>query len=139
MSVERASHQKHLGINLHKKLNFKIHVETVSCKVNKGISIIKKLRHALPRRSLVAVYKACLRPHIDYGDVIYDQLSNESFCEKLESILYKAPLAITGATQGTYEKKFYGVRFRITKIEKMVQTIMLHVQNNEKSSTIIPE
>ena len=78
-----------------------MHIETVLCKV----SIIKKLRHTLPRKSLLTIYKAFLRPHIDYGDVIYDQSSNESFCEKLESVQYKAALAITGAIQGTSIEK----------------------------------
>ena len=41
MPVETASHQKHLGIHLDEKLNFKMHIETILCKVNKGISIIK--------------------------------------------------------------------------------------------------
>ena len=50
MSVERASHQKHLGIYLDEKLNFNMHIETVLCKGNKRISIIKKLRHTLPRK-----------------------------------------------------------------------------------------
>ena len=105
MPVERASHHKKLGIYLDKKLNFKMHIETVSCKVNKGISIIKKLSHALPRKSLLTIYKAFLRLHIDYGNIIYDQHSNESFCEKLESVLYKAALATTGAMQGTSKEK----------------------------------
>ena len=48
ISVERASHQKHCGIYLDEKLNFVMHVETVLCKVNAGISFIKKLRHTLP-------------------------------------------------------------------------------------------
>ena len=47
------------------------------------------------------IYKVFLRPLIDYGDIIYDQPQNESFCEKLESVQYKATLAITGAIQGT--------------------------------------
>ena len=46
------------------------------------------------------IYKVFLRPLIDYGDIIYDQPQNESFCEKLESVQYKATLAITGAIQG---------------------------------------
>ena len=50
MSVERASHHKHLGIYFDKKLNFKMYIETVLCKINKGLSIIKKLRHTLPRK-----------------------------------------------------------------------------------------
>ena len=92
MPVERASHHKNLGIYLYEKLNFKMHIETVSCKVNKRISIIKKLNHALPRKSLLTIYKAFSRPHIDYGDMIYDQHSNESFCEKLESVYIKLHL-----------------------------------------------
>ena len=51
----------------------------------------------MPRKSLITIYKAFLRPLIDYGDIIYDQPQNESFCEKLESVQYKAALAITGA------------------------------------------
>ena len=70
MSVERASHRKHIGIYLDEKLNFKMHIEIVSCKVSKGISIIKKLRLTLPRKSLLTINKAFLRPHIDYGDII---------------------------------------------------------------------
>ena len=50
MPVERASHHKNLGIYLYKKLNFEMHIKTASCKVNKRISIIKKLNHALPRK-----------------------------------------------------------------------------------------
>ena len=46
-------------------------------------------------------------PLIDYGDIIYDQPQNESFCEKLESVQYKAALAITGAMQGTSCDKIY--------------------------------
>ena len=52
-------------------------------------------------------YKAFLRPLIDYGDLIYDQPQNESFCEKLKSVQYKAALAITGAIKGTSRDKIY--------------------------------
>ena len=76
-------------------------------KINKGISVIKKLRHSLPRKSLMTIYKAFLRPLIDYGDIIYDQPQNESFCEKLESVQYKAALAITGVIQSTSREKIY--------------------------------
>ena len=77
--AERASYQKHLGIYLDEKLNLKMHIETVLCKVDKGISIIKKLRHMLPRKSSLSTYKVFLRPHIDYGDVIYGQLPMNLF------------------------------------------------------------
>ena len=61
----------------------------------------------MPRKSLITIYRVFLRPLIDYGDIIYDQPSNDSFCEKLESIQYKAALATTGAIQGTSRDRIY--------------------------------
>ena len=61
----------------------------------------------MPRKSLITIYKAFLRPLIDYGDIIYDQPQNESFYEKLESVQYKAALAITVAIQGSSSEKRY--------------------------------
>ena len=61
----------------------------------------------MPRKSLLTIYKAFLRPLIDYGDIIYDQPQIESFCDKIESVQCKATLAITGAMQGTYLGKRY--------------------------------
>ena len=48
-----------------------------------------------------------MRPLIDYGDIIYDQLQTESFCEKLESVQCKVAQAIAGAIQGTSRGKIY--------------------------------
>ena len=107
VEVERAPYQKHLGIILDEKLNFKQHIDNAISKINKGIAVIKKLRYSLPRKSLITLYKGFLRPLIDYGDIIYDQPHNESFCEKIESVQYKAALAITGAIQGTSREKIY--------------------------------
>ena len=107
VQVERTTYQKHLGVILDEKLNFKEHVDSAISKVNKGISLIKKLSDSLPWKSLATIYKVFLRPLIDYGDIIYDQPDNESFCEKLESIQYKAALAITGAIHGTSRDKTY--------------------------------
>ena len=76
IQVERSSHQKHLGLILDKKLNFKEHVNSAISKVNKGISVLKKLRHTLPRKSLITISKSFLRPLVDYGNIIYDQPNN---------------------------------------------------------------
>ena len=40
IQVEKAPHQKHLGIILDNKLDFKEHGDTAVSKVNKGISMI---------------------------------------------------------------------------------------------------
>ena len=48
-----------------------------------------------------------MRPHLDYGDIIYDQPNNESFTQKIERIQYNAALGITGVIKGTSQSKLY--------------------------------
>ena len=50
------------------------------------------------------LYKSFVRPHLDYGDIVY-QLNNESFICKLEEVQYNAALAITGAIKCTSHSK----------------------------------
>ena len=107
IQVERASQQKHLCLLLDEKLNFKEHVDSTISKLDRGIAVLKKLRYSLPRKSLITIYKALLRPLLDYGDIIYDQPHNESVCEKLDSVQYKIALAITGVIRGTSREKIY--------------------------------
>ena len=77
-------------------------------KVNKAIGLLCKLHNILQRSALVTIYKAFARPHLYYGDIIYDQAYNATFHQKLEQIQYNACLAITGTIRGTSKKeKFY--------------------------------
>ena len=56
---------------------------------------------------MLTIYKTFRRPHLDYGDVIYDCAFNESFQNKLEHVQYNAALAITGAIRGSSREKLY--------------------------------
>ena len=76
-------------------------------KANKGIGLVRKLRPYLPISSLLTICKSFVGPHLDYGDVIFDQPCNESFCHKFETNQYNAALAITGAIRGTYKERLY--------------------------------
>ena len=78
------------GIILGSKLTFKNHITMVTTKINKTIGILRKLQNLLPRSALITIYKAFVRPHLDYGDILYDQAFNLSFQQKLESIQYTA-------------------------------------------------
>ena len=104
--MERASYQNRLSNSLDEQLNFKQHDDNAIMKINKGISVIKKLRYSLPRKTLVTIYNWKLSL-TDYRDIIYGQSQNECFCEKLESVQYKAALAITGTIQVTSRKKIF--------------------------------
>ena len=105
--VQQVPSQKHLGMHLDTKLNFQEHLDNIMSKVDKTIGLLRKLQAVLPRPSPATIYKAFIRPHLDYGDIIYDQAYKESFHQKLESIQYNAALAITGAIRGTSREKLY--------------------------------
>ena len=99
--------QKHLGMYLDPKLDFLEHLKNIKAKVNKSIALLRKLQTILPRPTLLTIYKAFIRPHLDYGDTIYDQADSDSFHQKLDSIRYNEALAITGAIRGTSSEKLY--------------------------------
>ena len=99
--------QNLLGINIDSKLSFSDHVKHATSKSIKGLNVLRKLHHYLPRKTLITIYKSFIRPHLDYGDVIYDQPSNNVFSNKIETIQYNCALAITGAIKGTSREKLY--------------------------------
>ena len=98
---------KHLGMLLDSRLNFNEHVQNKTNKCYKIIGLIKKFSIHLPREALLRIYKSFVRPNLDYGDIIFDKPNNESFKRKIESIQYKARIAITGAIQGTSRERLY--------------------------------
>ena len=89
------------------KLDFQGHFKIILNKVNKTIGLLGKLHNTLPRLPLVTICKSFIRPHIDYGDIIYDQEYIVLFHQKLESIQYISALAITGAIRGISAEKLY--------------------------------
>ena len=107
VNVTQSIYQKHLGIILDSKLTFENHLNIVTTKINKAIGLLCKLQNLLPRTALITIYKAFVRPHLDYGDILHDQAFNLSFQQKLESMQYRACLAITGAIWGTRREKIY--------------------------------
>ena len=75
-NVMQIASQKHLGIILDTRFSFEKHLETVLYKINKTIRLIRKLQSLLPRSALTALYKAFVRSHLDYDDILYDQARN---------------------------------------------------------------
>ena len=102
--VSRKNEHKHLGIILDDKLNFQSHVKEAIAKARRGIGIIKYLSRYVNREVLDQIYKLHVRPHLDYGDILYhkyDPEMRQGFTKKLEQVQYSAALAVSGAWKGT--------------------------------------
>ena len=113
--VINVDQHKHLGIILDRKLSFSAHIMAAISKARKGIGMLRFLSNYLSRNTLNNLYKLYVRPHLDYGDVIYHipqkydnvTCSKNYMMEKLESVQYSAALTVTGAWKGTSREKLY--------------------------------
>ena len=113
--VAKVNEQKHLGLLLDSGLSFDKHLNGKIIKAKKNLGLIKYLSRSLPVKTLDQMYKALVRSHLDYCDIVYhipskqDQFGGilNSIMVKAERIQYQAALAITGAWKGTNRSKLY--------------------------------
>ena len=116
-NVVEVSDQKHLGLSLAPSLSFNKHIHEKLGKAKKIVGIIKHLSKYLPLKTLDQMYKALVRSHLDYCDIIYHEPSKVNQpplgvtltapMEELERVQYLAALAVTGAWRGSSRTKLY--------------------------------
>ena len=101
---------KHLGVIVDSKLNFQSHIKQAILKARRGIGIIRHVSRYVSRELLDQVYKLYVRPHLDYGDIIYHKYDPDmklDLTKKLEQTQYSAALAVTGTWRGTRRQRLY--------------------------------
>ena len=104
--IARKPFTKHLGVYLDSRLNFSKHIKEKVLKAMKGISLLKFLSKYVDRNVLSLSYKMYIRPHLDYGDVIYHN-QRADLMDLVERVQYKAALIVSGCWQGTSRKNLY--------------------------------
>ena len=104
--VARKTSTKHLGIILDEKLTFREHILEAIEKAKKGLSLMKFLSNFVNRKTLVLTYTMHVRPHLEYGDIIFHD-SARYLMDMLESIQYQAGLIATGCWKNTSREKLY--------------------------------
>ena len=77
--VIQSTTHKHLDMILDTKLDFQEHLKGKLIKISKKIGLLRKLQKILTRAPLLTIYNSFIRPHLDYGDIIYDKTYNCSF------------------------------------------------------------
>ena len=72
-AITRCSHQKHLLVKADSNLNFNTHIDKKIKICNKMISLLRQLSVNLPCNALLTISKPFVRPHLDFGDILYDK------------------------------------------------------------------
>ena len=104
--VARKTSTQHLGIILDEKLSFREHILEAIEKAKKGLSLMKFISKFVDRKTLVLTYTMHVRPHLEYGDIIYHDCA-KYLMDMLESIQYQAGLIATGCWKNTSREKLY--------------------------------
>ena len=72
-----------------------------------GFDLLQKLKPIWTRTPSLTIYKSFIGPHLDYGDVMYDQPSNDAYFNKFETVQYNVALVSTGTIKSTSREKLY--------------------------------
>ena len=108
--IKRENEHKHLGMILDSQLSFQSHIRAAILKARRGIGLIRYLSKYVSRNVLNLAYKLYVRPHLDYGDLLYHRYDPEMrlcFTQKLEQTQYSAALTVSGAWRGTNRQRLY--------------------------------
>ena len=70
VNVTQSIYQKHQGIILDSKLTFENHLNMLTTKINKTIRLRHKLQNFLSRAALIKIYKAFIKLHLDYVNIL---------------------------------------------------------------------
>ena len=100
LPVKRVQFHRYLGLKLDSQLNFNEHISSNLSIVTKYTVVLQKLKTVLTSHSVLTIYTAFVRPHLDYCDVICNKIFNESWHKKPESAQYNVTLAIAGTVRG---------------------------------------
>ena len=98
--IKRASKVKYLGIQLDPLLNFDEHVDYIKKKTIGKVKLLGRLNQILTRETLLMLYKTLILPIIDYGDVIYDCISqkNVMILQRVQNMAFKSILKVPRLT-----------------------------------------
>ena len=69
--IAKCEEEKDLGVTFDKNLLFDRHIMHIVNKANQMIGILKRTFTFLDKDSLLKLYKAIVRPHLEYGNTVW--------------------------------------------------------------------
>jgi hypothetical protein len=98
--IPEVDSHSNLGLTISNDMRWNEHVEKNINKAAKRLYQLRRLQYRLPRSSLVTIYLTMIRPILEYGDIIYDNMP-AYLSQKLENVQRRAALICTGAYRHT--------------------------------------
>ena len=112
-TLKESKEEKDLGVIVDNELDFKKHVATVTSKANRTLGIIRRSFTHLANDTFVLLYKAVVRPTLEYGHAIYNPHLKTLCCE-LEDVQRRATRLL-----GNLKELPYNERLKKLKLESL--------------------
>ena len=103
-ALEETDHEKDLGVIIDSNLKFHTHTAAASKKANQILGIIKKSYTTRDKLTITLLYKAMVRPHLEYGNTIWGPYY-QSDIKMIESIQRRATKLVPGLKDKSYEER----------------------------------
>ena len=113
-TLNTSDNEKDLGVLVDDKLKFHIHAASASKKANQMLGIIKKAYTSREASIICLLYKAMVRPHLEYGNAIWGPFYQEDI-KIIEAVQRRATKLILGMKENAYEE-----RLKILKLPSLV-------------------
>ena len=102
--VTTCEEEKDLGVTFDKKLDFSSHIDKAINTAKRVLSMTKRAFKHLDKDSLLTIYKSLIRPHLEYGNLIWSpRLKKHSIA--LEKIQRKATKLIPDLREEPYHHR----------------------------------
>ena len=66
-TLKEVNWAKYLGVLIDNKLSWKNQIDAIKLKLSKGVGLLAKIRHFVPRSVLRSLYFSFINPHVDYN------------------------------------------------------------------------
>ena len=73
---------KYLGILIDSHLTWKHHIDHIAIKISRTIGLISKIRHFVPKHTLINIYRSLVASYLSYGLIVWGQAC-KSYLDKL--------------------------------------------------------
>ena len=102
--IETCEQETDLGVTFDDKLNFNKHIETAIGKANKMLGLIKRTFSYLNKDTFIKLYKSLVRPHLEYGNIIWNPLLKKQSVS-IEKVQRRATKLLRQCRQMTYQER----------------------------------
>ena len=104
--IREVKSHKHLGVTLSNDLSWNEHITNISASANRLLDVLNAFKYSLDRKSLERIYFSYVRPKLEYGAALWDNIP-DYLVDLLEQVQIRAAKIICGATNRTSHALIY--------------------------------